>query len=225
MLAVSFRVPQVSVMPVRILLSATLVIFFVLVSFVSAEERTVAEFVDYSSRRISNADLELIKQFAKAVDRNGDGMVSDEEFAGRIDVYQTVFETVKPKRAQVGHSLPDYWVSGFEKGIAESKKTGRPMLVMFSASWCAPCKMMIAKVFPDDKVKAALKNMVPVYVDSEIEVAIAKKNGIQAYPTFVCFSPAGKTVSSRVGGGDVSKFLEMIETFKLASEAVNGSGD
>lgn len=56
MLAVSFRVPQVSVMPFRILLSATLVIFFVLVSFVSAEERTVAEFVDYSSRRISNAD-------------------------------------------------------------------------------------------------------------------------------------------------------------------------
>ena len=79
--------------------------------------------------------------------------------------------------------------------------------------------MMIAQVFPDDKVKAALKDVVPVYVDSEVDVALATENGIRAYPTFVCLSPTGQSVTSRVGGGDVPKFIDMIETFKLAAEA------
>ena len=85
--------------------------------------------------------------------------------------------------------------------------------------------MMIAQVFPDEKVKAALNGMVPVYVDSEVEVEKATENGIQAYPTFVCFSPDGNSVTSRVGGGDVSKFLEMIETFKLAVDATKVSSE
>ena len=220
MLLRSFHVCQVTAMSFRFLSTAAILCFvFFPFAVASAEERTVEEFADYSARRIGKADLALIARFAAAVDSNGDGKVSDEEFAGRIEVYQDIFETVQPKRAQAGHTVPSYWVSGFENGIAEAKKTDRPMLVMFSASWCAPCKMMIAQVFPDEKVKAALKDMVPVYIDSEVEVDRATENGIKAYPTFVCFSPDGTAVTTRVGGGDVPKFLEMIETFKLAADA------
>lgn len=225
MLLASFHVIQVSAMSFRLLSFVLLAVHFVFVSSASAEEMSVEEFSEYSARRIGKADLELITKFAKAVDSNGDGKVSDKEFAGRIEVYQDIFLTVQPKRAQAGRSLPSDWVSGFDKGIAEAKKKGRPMLVMFSASWCAPCKMMIAQVFPDPNVKAALKDMVPVYVDSEVEVERATENAIQAYPTFVCFSADGSVVSSRVGGGDVSKFLEMIETFKLAVDATKASSE
>ena len=219
MLLASFQVSRVSVMPFRHLSFAPFVVLLFFVSAAFAEERSVEEFAEYLARRIGKSDLVLITRFAEAVDSDGDGKVSDKEFAGRIEVYQDIFQTVQPKRAQTGHSLPSYWVSGFEKGSAEAKKKGQPMLVMFSASWCAPCKMMIAQVFPDEKVKAALKGMVPVYVDSELEVEKATENGIQAYPTFVCFSPDGTAVTTRVGGGDVPKFLEMIETFKLAADA------
>ncbi len=217
---------QVSDMSVRFQASVPFVFLVALVVSSSAEERSLKEFAEYSARRICTSESELVGKFAKAVDRNGDGTISDEEFAGRIEVYQDIFQTTQPKRVtQTGHDLPTYWVSGFEKGIAEAKKLNRPILVMFSASWCAPCKMMIAQVFPDEKVKAALKGMVPVYVDSEVEVERAMENGIQAYPTFVCFSTDGTAVTSRVGGGDVSKFLEMVETFKLAVEASNVSDE
>ena len=184
-----------------------------------AKERTVEEFIEYSTRRIGAADADLISRFAEAVDVDKNGKISDEEFSRRIEAYQRVFQTVQPARRQAGHTLPDNWFSDFQKATAEAKKTNRPMLVMFSASWCAPCKMMIAQVFPDDKVKAALKDVVPVYVDSEVDVALATENGIRAYPTFVCLSPTGQSVTSRVGGGDVPKFIDMIETFKLAAEA------
>ncbi|MAI74111.1 MAG: hypothetical protein CMM01_24870 [Rhodopirellula sp.] len=221
-----FHLGQVTSMSFRHLTTLPVALLLCLFAAVaSADERSVKAFAEYSARRIGNADLELIARFAEAVDSNGDGKVSDEEFAGRIEVYQDMFETVQPKRAQGGHALPSYWVSGFEKGIAEAKKSDRPMLVMFSASWCAPCKMMIAQVFPDEKVKAALKGMVPVYVDSEVEVDRATENGIKAYPTFVCFTSAGTAVTTRVGGGDVSKFLQMLETFKLAADATKVSGE
>lgn len=221
--ALRIPVQQVRIMLLRIALLSLLSGHCLLLSEATAEDRSVEEFVEYSAKRIANADPDLIKRFAQAVDRNGDGKVSDEEFQERISVYQNIFETVQPKPAQTGHSLPKYWFKGFEKGSAEAKKSSRPMLVMFSASWCAPCKMMIAQVFPDQQVQDALKGMVPVYVDSEVEVEVARENGIQAYPTFVCFSAEGNAISSRVGGGDVSKFLEMIETFKLAVDAVNVS--
>ncbi|MDA8967842.1 hypothetical protein N9F76_00965 [bacterium] len=80
-----------------------------------AEERTVEEFIEYSTRRIGKLDSNAIVRFAEVVDANGDGTVSDEEFAGRIDAYQLVFQTVQPSHAQKGHSLPDNWFSDFEK--------------------------------------------------------------------------------------------------------------
>jgi len=192
---------------------------FVETTTLCAKERTVEEFIEYSTRRIGASDEDLIARFAEAVDVDKDGKISDQEFALRIEAYQAVFQTTQPTRQQSGHSLPDNWLKDFEKATAEAKKTNRPILVMFSASWCAPCKMMIAQVFPDDKVKAALKDVVPVYVDSEVDVALATENGIRAYPTFVCLSAAGKPVTSRVGGSDIPNFIEMIETFKLAAEA------
>ena len=212
-------------MPSRFQFLRPFFVFCFCLGSASAEEMTIEEFAEYSARRIGKVDIELLTKFAEAVDNDDDGKIANKEFAGRIEVYQDLFQIVEPKQARVGHSLPTYWFSGFEKGVAESRKTGRPMLVMFSASWCAPCKMMVAQVFPDKKVKAALNGMVPVYVDSEVDVERASENGIQAYPTFVCFSADGKAVSTQVGGGDVSKFLEMIETFKLAVEATNSSGE
>ena len=47
---------------------------------------------------------------------------------------------------------------------------GKLVILNFWATWCAPCKMMVAQVVPDKRVKAALNGMVPVYVDSEVEV-------------------------------------------------------
>ena len=184
-----------------------------------AKERTVEEFIDYSTRRIGSPDVDLIAKFAEAVDVDKNGKISDEEFSRRIEAYQAVFLTVQPTRRQAEHAKHDNRFTDIQHATAEAKKTNRPMLGMFSASWCAPCKMMIAQVFPDDKVKAALKDVVPVYVDSEVDVALATENGIRAYPTFVCLSATGQAVTSRVGGGDVPKFIEMIDTFKLAAEA------
>ncbi len=50
-----------------------------------------------------------------------------------------------------------------EKLAAEQNK---PLLVVFSASWCPPCKMMKRSVWPDTEVgQAVTAGYVPIYVD------------------------------------------------------------
>ena len=205
-----------TILPI-VVLPIVMLATLVLLPSVSAKDRTLEEFTAYASRRIASGDAETMGKFVATVDRNGDGIISAEEFAGRIDAYQLVFQTVQPKSHTAGHTLPENWFTDFDKASAEAISSGKPLLVMFSASWCAPCKMMIAQVFPDQKVKEALKSVIPVYIDSEVEQDFAADNGIRAYPTFVCFTPQQQAIANRVGGGDAEAFLELIETFKVAA--------
>ena len=69
----------------------------------------------------------------------------------------------------------------------------RPMLVLYSADWCRPCKLM----------RPTFARLVPFFdkaaVRSGHDVALRKEQDIQFIPQFVAYFPNGATVSSRVG--------------------------
>ena len=183
-------------------------------SLVTAKERSVDEFRSYASRRIAGADEKKLDEFVAKVDSNSDGVISDAEFAERINVYQKIFQTVSPTPRLSGHKLPDYWLTDFDKAREASTKAGKPVVAMFSASWCGPCKAMIANVYPTDEATKALEDFIPVYIDSEKQRELATKNDIRAFPTFICFDTNGESVDQHVGGGNVEKFVEMLTTFR-----------
>ncbi|MGB0597538.1 MAG: thioredoxin family protein [Rubripirellula sp.] len=178
-----------------------------------AKDRTTDELRTYAERRIANADDEQLTEFVNSLDQDADGTITDAEFKRRIEVFQQVFVTVQPVRAGGGHGLPDNWMTDFEKAREKSAETGKPVLAMFSASWCGPCKMMIASVYPTDEAKQALDAFVPVYIDSEQQVDLATKNEVRAYPTFICFDADGESIGQHVGGGGVDDFVSMLATF------------
>ena len=192
----------------------TAAIFVLLpMDFTAAKERTAEEFRAYASRRIAKIGDQQLTAFVDAVDRDSDGKITDDEFANRIDVFQQIFESVQPIPRGAGHALPDNWLTDFEQARKKSTETGKPILAMFSASWCGPCKAMIANVYPTDEAKQALDAFVPVYIDSEKHPDLATKNDIRAFPTFICFDTTGEAMDQHVGGGDVDKFVEMLATF------------
>ncbi|MDG2222220.1 MAG: thioredoxin family protein [Rubripirellula sp.] len=180
--------------------------------FAVAKDRTTEELRTYAERRIANADDEQLTTFVTLLDQDADGTITDAEFERRIEVFQQVFVTVQPVPAGGGHDLPDYWLTDFEKAREKSAETGKPVLAMFSASWCGPCKMMIANVYPTDEAKQALAPFVPVYIDSEQQVDLATKNEVRAYPTFICFDTEGESLGQHVGGGGVDDFVSMLAT-------------
>lgn len=193
-------------------------------SLASAEDRTIEEFQEYASRRLGKVDQELLVAFVERVDADGDGTISGEEFSGRIAAFQQTFKAL-PSAPHKSHGLPENWLTDFKEAQKESVSSGKPIVAMFSASWCGPCKAMIARVFPTDEAKEALDDFVPVYIDSEKERELAAKYEIRAFPTFVCINAKDAEVERHVGGGDVAKFAGVLEDFGAAASKLAKESD
>lgn len=102
---------------------------------------------------------------------------------------------------------------GFDAALAESAKTGKPVLVDFTASWCPPCKVMKHEVWPDAQVaRAANEGYVPVLVDVDDpqNAEVARRYGIRGIPTVLVLDAEGKVLrtGSYMSKGDMLDFLK-----------------
>ncbi|MFZ5586453.1 MAG: protein-disulfide reductase DsbD family protein [Thermodesulfobacteriota bacterium] len=70
--------------------------------------------------------------------------------------------TAPPEKAP-GHLE---WTPFSGQVLAKAASEGRPVIVDFSAAWCAPCKQMDAETFSDPRVQAAMAPFLPVKVDA-----------------------------------------------------------
>jgi len=73
----------------------------------------------------------------------------------------------------IGYKFPESkipWRGDFDAALAEAKEKGKPVLLVFGATWCPPCKTMKRNVWPDEEVtKAVEQGFVPMYVDVDEE--------------------------------------------------------
>jgi len=75
------------------------------------------------------------------------------------------------------------------------KTLERPMLVLYSADWCPPCRMM----------RPTFARLVPFFDKAEVHYTHvedwkwAKSQGVKGIPQFVAYFPNGARVSSNVG--------------------------
>ncbi|MGN6509250.1 MAG: thioredoxin fold domain-containing protein [Chitinophaga sp.] len=120
----------------------------------------------------------------------------------------------------------------FEKGLsweqvmAKAKAENKYVFVDCFTTWCGPCKYMTEQVFPKaemgkffnekfisvkvqmDKTAGDNEHVKNWYADAAM---IAKEYSINAYPTFLYFSPDGKIVHRVVGGGEAAEFIAKSE--------------
>lgn len=101
--------------------------------------------------------------------------------------------------------------------VAQTEK--RPLMVDFTADWCAACKEMDKHTFSDPRVKEKAAHFVAVKVDAsddedtQIE-AVKKKYGVVGLPTVVVYDSTGK---------ERKRFNEFVgpEAFLAAIEGIN----
>ncbi len=61
------------------------------------------------------------------------------------------------------------WEPNLAAAKLQAEETGKPMLLVFSASWCPPCKTMKRQVWPDAEVGRVVQaDYVPLYVDVDL---------------------------------------------------------
>lgn len=80
----------------------------------------------------------------------------------------------------------------FREALAQALREKKPIVLDFTASWCAPCQRMLDETFPDPKVAPLLERSVLVKVDADEYPALAKRFGAVALPDVRFFSPEGQ---------------------------------
>lgn len=82
------------------------------------------------------------------------------------------------------------WGNDLKKAATESKKTGKPILITFTASWCHYCHKLLDETFTDQKVIARVNEyFVPVVLDADENEKAVELLGIEAFPSTVVISP------------------------------------
>ncbi len=99
-----------------------------------------------------------------------------------------------------------------ELAPAESRATGKPMLLFFTADWCPPCKSLKKNALSEPTVADAFNaRTVPVYVDCTNDApAIARVLSIEGYPSLVLVRD-GKEISRVVGAVSKSELLAWLD--------------
>lgn len=103
------------------------------------------------------------------------------------------------------------WMS-YDAAVAESNRTGKPLLLDFNAEWCPPCQALKREVFDNGSYGPEIQlAVIPVSVvdrsreegtnPADIE-SLQRRFEVEAFPTLVVFHPGtGRKVVARGFGG------------------------
>lgn len=114
------------------------------------------------------------------------------------------------------------WRTDFQSAADEAKRTGKPMLLDFSASWCGPCQEMRRTTWSDPQVARDLANDVPVQIDLDSNPALARQFSVGAIPHLDLVDPSGQVMASTEGLMSPDEFRAWLAS--AGHRALSGSG-
>lgn len=100
------------------------------------------------------------------------------------------------------------------KEITEiANKAEKPILAVFSATWCKPCQYIKKKVFQSEEFNKVADRVIPLYIEGTTPQGkkYARKFRVNAYPTFKLFSKKGIYLDTGQPERTVKGFLHWID--------------
>lgn len=100
----------------------------------------------------------------------------------------------------------------FSDVLAQAQKENKIIFIDAYASWCGPCKLMAKNIFPQPEVGDFYNaNFINTKYDMEKGegIALAKKYGVKAYPTYLFINADGELLYTGTGYYAAKDFIEI----------------
>jgi len=114
----------------------------------------------------------------------------------------------------------------FEKARAASVESGKPLIAIFSASWCPPCQTMRREVYPSAEVRPHHDHFVWAYLDAD-EAAnrpVMSQFKVSGIPHVAFVSPEGRILGHFAGAVPAKDFAEILKDVSAKASGSAGSG-
>ncbi len=108
------------------------------------------------------------------------------------------------------------WLSSESQALAAAQASGKPVILDFTAEWCASCHEMERLTYKDPAVIAEAGKFVTVMIDCTANndpavVALQKKYGVLGLPAVRFVTPDGRTVQQTQGFVAAADFVEVMK--------------
>lgn len=112
------------------------------------------------------------------------------------------------------------WEHELAAAQKRAKSEKKLLFVDVWAEWCGPCQYLKSKVFPTPEAQKALGKFIPVSLMTQskdgksdpVNMKVAERFGVEAYPTLLILDAEGKEVRRQVGafrsGAEFAAWLE-----------------
>lgn len=106
------------------------------------------------------------------------------------------------------------WVPDYALAQSQAAEGQKPIMVKFTARWCASCRIMDEQAFNDERVLEAMNGVVPFYadVDDPKNKELVEQFGMGALPQIAFLHPEDQSLIFRsTGYGGVDILIRQIE--------------
>lgn len=104
--------------------------------------------------------------------------------------------------------------TNLDTALSLAKSSGKPVVAIFSASWCPPCQQMKKQVYPSQEVAPYKSQFVWAYldVDQPSNQAAAQKFGVRGIPHIAFLDSQGTEIATTGGGMPPEAFAAQLKS-------------
>ncbi|MEO0414965.1 MAG: thioredoxin family protein [Verrucomicrobiota bacterium] len=113
----------------------------------------------------------------------------------------------------------------FAKASQDAEATSRPIILIFSASWCPPCQTMKKEVYPSEEVSPFWDKFVWAYIDADDpkQRDLMTEHGVQGIPHISYLDAKSNIIGKTVGALSKTDFAEALETLIERTTAIKNA--